>query len=103
MLLSVQFTVHTETETYTEKVPIENAEVKQETCENRIQVSAFNDVKAFSDPVHEGGDDSTCDSVSCIISTEFGATAQCLFRLTCDGCGCKYRNIGNGGSSRCGN
>ena len=103
LLLSIEFTVHSETESLTETVLIENTEVTQETCEKSIQISAFNDAKAFSDPVHEGGDESGCNSVSCIISTGCGATAQCLYRLTCNGCTCTYKNTGFGGSSRCGN
>jgi hypothetical protein len=102
LLLSIEFTVYSETESLSETVLIENAEVNQETCEKSIQISAFNDAKAFQVPGHEGGDDSTCDSVSCIISTECGATAQCLYRTTCDGCGCKIQQTGFGGTSKCG-
>lgn len=103
LLLSIEFKVHSETESISEKVLIEDTEVTQETCEKSIQISAFNDAKAFSDPVHEGGDESACNSVSCIISTGCSATGQCLFRLTCNGCSCTYKNTGFGGGSRCGN
>lgn len=103
LLLSIEFTVHSETESISEKVLIEDTEVTQETCETSIQISAFNDAKAFQDPGSDDGDDSACDGISCIIAQGCGATGQCLWRETCDGCGCKFQQTAFGGSSRCGN
>jgi hypothetical protein len=73
------------------------------SCERSVHIGFVHDLAyANSNPGEEDGDESGCDATSCINFSSCTVGSPCVYRITCDGCNCKFQKTDNGGTDRCG-
>jgi len=84
-----------------DEISIETEKKDSVECINRINIG-FNSVTA-SDPGEGGDPGGSCTATACLESSPCISYENCPYRITCDGCGCGFEQVGSlVGSSRCG-
>lgn len=99
-----EVSVQTERVSESQLIEIEKSIEKNpslDECSNSINIS-LNSALA-SDPGDNDGGTSPCTAIGCLEPSSCGSFGPCPWREVCDGCSCKFEQVGSfAGSNRCG-